>query len=578
FSLLEALTIAPMRCSQFLEVGHSGVIGRTMDSLMRRTTELYRRILQRCLDNRWAVVGLATLFFVASLGITKALKKEFVPSQDQSRFLVRMTLPLGTSLEVSDGVFKKAEAWLMSRPEVFQYYSAVGGFGGGQVNQGILFVTMHDPDQRPLVHGHHETQAEFMQVARKGLNSIPGVQRAVIQDLSQAGFTASRGFPVEFTVQGPDWDKLAEVAGTIMDRMKASGKMVDVDTDYQLGMPELQVHPDRVKAAQRGVSIASIADTINAMIGGVRVGKFTSAGKRYDIRVRLAEADRSSPKDIDSIWVRNEHGEVVPLRQVVTAEVKPTLLTITRHNRERAITIFANPAPGTSQEEALGEVQNIGKQVLPDEYHIVMSGGSQAFKESFQSLIFALVLGIFVAYMVLASQFNSFIHPFTVLLALPFSVTGAFGALWLWHQSLNLYSMIGLILLMGIVKKNSILLVDFTNERRKKGAGVRDALMEACPLRLRPIIMTSVSTVAAAVPEALAKGAGAETMVPMAVVLIGGVLVSTLLTLLVVPCAYSLLSGLESHAHDRDLHQALVELGELPASPEPRSDAEAVEA
>jgi len=284
------------------------------------------------------------------------------------------------------------------------------------------------------------------------------------------------------------------------------------------------------------------------MVGGVRNGKFTSNGKRYDIRVRLADVDRSNPEDIKKMWIRNQYGEVVSLSDVVTTEIKPTLFSITRKNRERAISIYANSAPGHSQQEALNFVLKLGKEVMPNNYHVVFSGGSQAFKESNQSMVFALILGIFVAYMVLASQFNSFMHPFIVLLALPFSVTGAFAALFLSRSSLNLYSMIGFILLMGIVKKNSILLVDFTNVRRSQlGMGVREALLEACPIRLRPILMTSVATVAAAIPVALATGAGSETMKPMALVVIGGVTVSTLLTLFVVPCAYQILSRFELH-------------------------------
>ncbi len=549
FSLLEALTIAPMRCSQFLEVGHSTRLGKFVDGIMKSLTDNYRLTLGFFLKWRKTVLVAAVIIFIASLALTKTLKKEFVPSQDQSRFLARMILPLGTSMEKTNEVFKKAEALLMERPELRNYYSAVGGFTGGQVNTGFLFITMKSPKDRPKVNGHHETQQEFMAIVRKELNALPGIDRVIIQDLSLSGFSAQRGFPIEFTVRGPDWDKLGNFSQEIMKRMKSSGMMTDVDTDYQLGMPELRIHPDRQKSADHGVNVLSIANTINAMIGGVRTGKFTSHGKRYDIRVRLAEADRTNPKDIQSIWVRNDYGEVVPLSELVTSEVKPSLFSITRKNRERAVSVFANPAQGHSQQEALDIVLRIAKEVLPADYHVVFSGGSQAFKESFQSLIFALVLGIFVAYMVLASQFNSFVHPFTVLLALPFSVTGAFVALFLSRNSMNLYSMIGLILLMGIVKKNSILLVDFTNERRRQGLDVRNALLEACPIRLRPILMTSVATVAAAIPEALAMGAGSETMVPMAVAVVGGVTVSTVLTLFVVPCAYELFSKFEKRSY-----------------------------
>ena len=547
FSLIEALTITPMRCSQFLTVGHTSGLGRVMDKFMKWLSEGYRSILKFILGRPKTVLIIAVLIFVSSLGIARLLKKEFIPAQDQSRFLARITLPLGSSIEKTDALFKEAEKLLMQRPEVLTYYSAVGSFSGGQVNQGFIFITMKPPKERPLLNGHRQTQAEFMQIVRKQFSSIPGVDRATMQDLSLTGFTAQRGFPIEFTVRGPDWEKLGQFSQEVMKRMKASGIMVDVDTDYQLGMPELQVYPDRQKAAEHGVSVLSIADTINAMVGGVRNGKFTSRGKRYDIRVRLAEADRSNTKDVQRMWVRNEFGEVVPLSAVVTAKENPTLFSITRKNRERAVSIYANPAPGHSQQEALDTVSKIGKEALPNDYRIVFSGGSQAFKESFQSLIFALILGIFVAYMILGTQFNSFIHPFIVLLALPFSVTGAFLFLFLTHNTLNLYSMIGLILLMGIVKKNSILLVDFTNVRRRDGMGVKEALLDACPIRLRPILMTSVAMIAAATPAALSIGPGSEVMVPMAVAVIGGVLFSTILTLFVVPCAYAVFSKLEGH-------------------------------
>ena len=552
FSLIEAITITPMRCSQFLTVGHTTRLGKFIEKIMKWASARYRTILARLLKIPKMVLIAATAVFIISLALTAFLKKEFVPSQDQGRFIARITLPLGSSIEKTNSVFLEAEKFLMERKDIETYFSAVGSFTGGQVNTGFLYITMKDKNKRPLINGHHETQQEFMQISRKAFSAIPGVDRAVIQDLSLSGFTAQRGFPIEFTVRGSDWDKLGECGQEIMKRMKASGFMTDVDTDYQLGMPELQIYPDREKAAAHGISVLSIADTVNAMVGGVRQGKFTSHGKRYDVRVRLAEADRSNVSDIKNMWVRNEFGEVVPLSDVVTSQVKPSLFSITRKNRERAVSIYANPAQGHSQQEALDEVSKIAKQVLPDGYRIVFSGGSQAFQESFQSLIFALILGIFVAYMVLGTQFDSFIHPLTVLLALPFSITGAFLFLFLTHNSLNLYSMIGLILLMGIVKKNSILLVDFTNERRRQGMGVQEALLDACPIRLRPILMTSIAIVAAAIPEALSKGSGSETMVPMAVAVIGGVLLSTVLTLFVVPCAYEVFSKFEVHSHPDD--------------------------
>jgi HAE1 family hydrophobic/amphiphilic exporter-1 len=239
-------------------------------------------------------------------------------------------------------------------------------------------------------------------------------------------------------------------------------------------------------------------------------------------------------------------------------------LSITRQNRSRAISLYANVAPGKSQAEALKAVTAMQKD-LPEGVKLVPSGAAETFQEAFVGLFLALILGVIVAYMILGAQFNSFLHPVLVLLALPFSITGAILALVIGQQSLNMFSMIGIVLLMGIVKKNSILLVDFTNERRKKGLSANDALIEACPIRLRPIIMTTCATIAAAIPPALALGPGAETRVPMALVIIGGVSVSAFLTLFVVPCAYSLMARLESHKHDARLKEALRELGEIPA-------------
>ncbi|MDD5207908.1 MAG: efflux RND transporter permease subunit [Elusimicrobiales bacterium] len=565
-SLLEALTLSPMRCSQFVDSGRTTAVGIWMDKAFHRVAESYRSLLGTILEHRWKTIGASVLVFASSLLIAFKLPTEFTPSQDQSQFMVRLQTPIGSSFDYTDAAFRKVEAWAMTQPNIERYFGAVGG--GGSVNGGMLFVTLKQPKDRvPLKEGGKKpTQQDLMAYTRKALKQIKELDRVSIQDPSQSGFTAKRGYPVEISLRGPDWDKLAELDQALMKRMTDSGKMVDVDTDYQAGMPEVQIIPDREKAAARGINIATIGDAVNSMIGGVRVGKFTKNGKRYDIRIRLVDKDRRTPSDIGKIWVRNNRGELIRLSEVMKVVEKNTLLSISRRNRERAIGVFANPAPGVSQGDAIAEVEKLAKELLPDGYRIVLSGSSQTFKDSFGSLLTALVFGIFVAYMVLASQFNSFIHPVTVLLALPFSITGAFIALLIGHQSLNIYSMIGMILLMGIVKKNSILLVEFTNTRRReKKMNVRDALLEACPIRLRPILMTSFATIAAAVPPALGIGPGAETRIPMALVVIGGVIFSTALTLLVVPCAYSLFSNLESSRHEEDVETALKELGEVPA-------------
>ncbi len=539
-SLLEALTLTPMRCSQLLEVGaRKTPFGRWFEESIVRMTELYRRTIVVTLKHRRKVLLGTLALFLASLGIIPLIRKEFVPLQDQSILLARLQTPIGSSIEFTNERFKEAENLLAKRGEVLRYYAAVGGFGGGEINAGMIFITLKQPKDRPRdpKTGRRLTQQDFMTVIRKELNQIPNV-RAVLQDLSTRGFAAQRGFPIEFTVRGSNWDNLVSYSEALQGKMKTSDLFQDVDTDYLSGMPEIRVFPDRDKAFERGVSIGTIANTVNAMIGGERVGKYTNEGRRYDVRVRLLQNQRVGAEDIGKLTVWNSRGETVQLKDVIRIEERPSLLTITRRGRERAIGIFANVATGKSQARAIEKVRSLASQILPPAYRIVFSGTSQTFQESSQSLIFAFWLGVLVAYMILASQFNHIIHPITVLLALPFSVSGAFFALWISQQSINIFSMIGLLLLMGIVKKNSILLVEFTNQMREKGLSPIEALKVACPIRLRPIIMTSVSTIAAAIPPALALGPGAETRIPMAIAVIGGLTVSTLLTLFAVPAAY----------------------------------------
>ncbi|MBU6374836.1 MAG: efflux RND transporter permease subunit, partial [Bdellovibrionales bacterium] len=542
-SLLEALTLTPMRCSQFLDSSHrTRGLGAWVDSAFKRCTELYGSILKLALARYKMVLFASLVFLVATSFSVKFIGKEFSPTQDQGVFLMRLKTPTDSSLEYTNTKFQEAEKLLMARPEIVRIYSAVGGFGGGEVNTGVIFVSLKEKNQRgknPKT-GKAWTQQDLMEEFRKILSKIPDL-KVFAQDLSMRGFSAGRGFPVEFSVRGADWDKLAAYSEKLKTRMEETGLMADIDWDYKLGKPEIQITPDRNRANARGVSVRAISEVINALVGGVNVGKYESGGRRYDIRLRLEREERARAEQITKLFVRNNRGELVRLSEVVTLSEKPSLSQINRYNRERAISVFANMKPGRSQNEAVLQIQKIGKEILPSDYKLIMSGSAETFKESFRDLGFALILGIAVAYMVLASQFNSFIDPISVLLALPFSVSGAFLGLLLTGQTLNIYSFIGLILLMGIVKKNSILLVDFTNQAIENGRGrlsVYDALTQACPMRLRPILMTSFATVAGAIPPALALGPGAETRVPMAVTVIGGVLVSTALTLFVVPCAY----------------------------------------
>ena len=542
-SLVESLTITPMRCAGFVHHGERTTkIGKAFEAFMDGLKHSYERWLRKTLQWRWTVI-LGSLTFVALSFISvKFLVKEMSPAQDQSIFLARLILPVGSSLAYTDSQVKQAEEWLRSRPEVKQVFASVGGFGGGisDANTAMMFITMKEFKERPIDSktGKRMTQTDFMQITREAFAKIQDV-RPVLMDMSQRGFSSGRGYPIEFTVMGSDWEKLAGYSQTIMDEMAKTGLMVDVDSNYLLGMPEIQVKPDRVAAAQHGVSIASVGTTVNALIGGVKAGEYPEGGHRYDIKVKLDNKE-DAMIEIKNLLIGNGRNNLIPISKVTKQETTKALQSISRMNRQRAITITANLKAGASQQAAMDEILKIGKKVLEPGYMIEQQGSSKTFKESIQSFFVAFILGIVIAYMILASQFNSFIDPATILLALPLSFSGAFFALLLTGQSLNMYSAIGFLLLMGIVKKNSILLIEFTNTVRDRNQGTADAaLIEACPIRLRPILMTSIATIAAAVPSAMATGAGSETMRPMALCLIGGVLVSTILTLFVVPAAYS---------------------------------------
>ena len=548
FSLLEAITLTPMRCSRFLEVHHEGRVARWMNALMAWLGSRYRASLGLALRFRWVTLLLSVLFFAGSLALVPKIRKEMSPSQDISRFLVRLQTPAGSSLAYTDGVFRKAEEAVVKMPELDRYFGAIGGFGGGEVNTGVLFVTLKSPKDRPVIDGKRRTQSDLMEWTRSVLKPIPGMYRVTIQDLSQQQMGAGggvRSYPLDLSLRGPDLDKLGEYANTLMTRMDASGLVTDMDTDYFTGIPEVRITPDRRMADLRGVPVSTIAEAISANIGGVKVGKYSRGGKRYDIRVSFSDEYRKDVNDISMIWVRNNRGEMVPLKSVTKLQERPSALTIQRQGRQRAVRVFGNIAPGKSQSDALKEAEKASKELLPEGYSMVEAGSSKSFGESFRELLFALLLGVVIAYMILAAQYNSFIDPFVILLALPFSLSGAFMGLYAFDQSLSTISFIGILLLMGLVKKNSILLVDFANQRVAEGLAVREALLEACPLRLRPILMTSLTTISGALPAAIHLGPGAESRAPMATAVIWGMIVSTALTLYVIPCMYSVMSKLK---------------------------------
>ena len=344
------------------------------------------------------------------------MRKEFIPPQDINLFMIRLQTAVDSSMEYTANETKLMEAFILSRPEVDHDYCVCGGYNGGSDNMAQIMITLKDPDKRPIVapFKHRPKQNELMAYFRKELaKRFPNVQ-AFLQDLSQTSFTAQRGFPIEFNLRGPDWNKLGDLAYQFMDEMAKSKLMTDINTDFLAKVNEVHIIPDRFKAAHMGVDVMTVGNVINNLIGGQPIGKYTENGSRYDIRIRLIPTQRITAADILRLQIWNNRGELVRLSEVVDVKVEPTSLIITRRDRERAISIFGNVAQGKSQTVALQEVQNIAKRILPPQYHVVFSGSAQVFQEAFAGLLIVLLLGIIVSYMVLGSQFNSYIHPISV--------------------------------------------------------------------------------------------------------------------------------------------------------------------
>ncbi len=526
-SYFEAITLAPARCAQILNTSREGrsAVGRAVDRAFAALERGYARVLGIAVENPWKVLVASVVLLAGSGALVPRIPTEFVPSQDQSRLNVRIQTETGTSVTGAAPLLARAEQKLAARPEIARILTTLQG------SQGSMTLTLVPPSKRKL-----SAQALSAEL-RKDLQSIAGI-RASIQDPSQQGFGVAKGYPVDFTVRGADWDKLVTEAMKLKAELEKTGFVTDLTTDYQVGAAEVQVIPDRRRASDLGVSISDLASTVSALVGGNVVGKFSTEGRRIDMRMRLLAAERSRPEDLGQIRVRSDKGEMIPISLLVTQRESTVLQSINRLDRERAIGISGNVAAGHSQTEAMAKVLELSKE-LPLGYRTVPSGQASQLDETTGGLFFALGIGILVAYMVLASQFNSFLHPVTVLTILPLALSGAAIGLLVTGKTLNVFSMIGVLLLMGIVKKNSILLVEYANQvAEHEGLDAISAIRKAGPLRLRPILMTTVATMMAAVPPVLGIGPGTETRSPMAAVVLGGLTVSTVLSLLVVPAFY----------------------------------------
>jgi HAE1 family hydrophobic/amphiphilic exporter-1 len=547
-SLFVSLTLTPMLCSRYLRVKHQhGAVYHRLEAGFRALERFYRRLLGWALRHRWWVVVLTLVavwpsgFFMGHLG------KGFLPEEDEGRFLISFKTPLGSTLDYTDGRLAEIEKKLARHEDIASWFSAIGTGETGQANRGNIFVRLTPRDQRSL------HMYRIIDQLRAELASIPGV-KAFPAPVPPLG--GQRGEPLQFVLLGPDVASIAYWSHKLQKRLNEIPEMGNVDLDLQLELPQLRLKIDRTRAQDAGLSTRDIALAVNVLAGGVDVAKFNDLpgdGERYDVRLKAAEGSFKTPDDLRHIYLRGHDGRLLRLDTVARLEEGIGPAVVTRLDLRYSGNFFATPL--ISEGDAAARVEQVAAQMLPPGYRVQMIGRAEEFAKTIKYMLFAFMSAIVLVYMVLASQFDSFIQPFVIIVAQQLAVVGGLAGLWLAGMSLNMFSMMGLVLLMGLVAKNSILLIDLTNQRRAQGEGIEEALRQACPLRLRPVLMTSLTVIITMLPAAIGIGAGPDTNGPLAVAVIGGMVSSTLLTLVVVPAVYSLVENGLARLRARRAHQ-----------------------
>jgi len=535
-SLFVSITLTPMLCSRHLHVTRThGRLYRFLDKGFIAMDQFYRRMLTGALRFRWLVVVITLLvvyssgFFFANIG------KGFLPQQDEGRFLISFKTPLGASIEYTNDRLKAIETVLAKHEEIVGYFSAIGMGATGQVNRGNIIVRL-TPQASGRMH-----QYKFMSILRDELAVIPGVQAFPAPAPSVGG---QRGEPLQFVLTGPNLGKVAELSEALLEKLSTIPILGRVDMDLQLDLPQLKLEVDRSRTASAGLTSRDVAQAVNILTGGFNVAKYSDEpgdGERYDIRLKAKEGSFKSSTDLRRIYLRGSGGELIRLDTVAKMNERLGAAVVPRFDLRYSGNFFSTPT--ISLGEAVVEVKKAAADILPLGYTVKMIGRAEEFAKTAKYMMFAFITAIILVYMVLASQFNSFIQPLVIMLAQPLAIVGGAMGLWLMDMSLNIFSMIGLVLLVGLVAKNSILLVDLTNQLRNQGMEINTALKEACPIRMRPVLMTSLTIILALLPVAMGIGAGADTNGPLAVAVIGGLISSTLLTLVVVPAVYSLVEN-----------------------------------
>jgi HAE1 family hydrophobic/amphiphilic exporter-1 len=493
------------------------------------------------LRHRWKTMAVAGVVLVATVALGSLLSFTFMPQEDRSAFQVTVKLPVGSTLERTRSQVADVEQQVRELPAVKDVYAGSGGGSMEKVNEGTLRVNLV-----PIAERAH-SQGDLQAMLRERLAVPPGVQVSIQQVGSVGGGNRQE---VQYNLRGAEWEELIATAEKLTAAMRAQPGFVDVDTTYTGGKPELDVALDRERAAALGVQAAAVGGALRAYMGGDEVSQFRDGGESYSIVLALPDALRADPVALRALQIRSGTGQLVELGNVARLEEGTGPAQIDRESRQRQITVLAN-LRGTSLSEATSWVDAWAKAGLPASVQGEWDGSAEMMAESGAAFASALLLGMILVFLILAAQFESVIDPIAIMASLPFAVIGAIGGLLVTNTPMSMFAMIGVIMLMGLVTKNGILLVEFARQRKEEGKATFEALVEAGRVRLRPILMTTVAMIGGMVPAALATGDGAETRGPMAIVIIGGLVTSTFLTLGVVPVVYSLLDGLRARVMRR---------------------------
>lgn len=539
-SAFVSLTITPV-LNVYLnkkDAGHGKFYEKT-EPFFRGMENGYKRMLTAFLKVRW----MAWIIVFVCLGgiyvIGSNLQSELAPLEDRSSIRFQMSGPEGASYSYMVDVGNKLIDYLSdSIPEKSFVFAAVPGFGNGGINSGTARISFVDPDKRK------RSQSDIVKAISKKLPQFNNARIFPVEEQTISVGLGSRGsLPVQFILQNLDFEKIKEVIPKFLDEAKKDKTFANVDVNLKFNKPELQLTIDRIKAKDLGLSISDVADVVSSAFSGRRLAYFIMNGKQYQVISQVELKDRQEPGDISNLYVRNNRGENIPLTSVVKLEENSNPPTLYHYNRFKAATISASLAEGKTIGDGVKAMQAIGDKLLDESFQTALGGASRDYAESSSNTSFAFGLALVLIYLVLAAQFESFKDPFTIMLTVPLALAGALLSLWLFDQTLNIFSQIGMIMLIGLVTKNGILIVEFANQKREFGLKKREAVIEASAQRLRPILMTSLATALGALPIAMSIGAAATSRMPLGIVIVGGIMFSLVLTLFVIPAVYTFISG-----------------------------------